>query len=451
VSELTRLAPEWEQRLNELVNELDVPGAAVGVSDNGEHVILTAGIESLRSGHPVIPDTAFQIGSISKVFTTTLLAAVTELDDPLLDKPVAELVPEASWMDPRIKLEHLLTHSSGLAGDCFADTGRGDDALARYVRQLQDLPNDVPGPPGRRYSYCNSGFAVLGRLIEVLTGSTYDAALSEYLLRPLGLGGATLLPEETLLKPHAIGHNRFPGKPLAADDIWHFARAADPMGGICATPGDLLSFAEMHLANGVTKDGKQILAPRVAQKLRERRLETPEYARPSARGLGWGIYNSDQGQIVGHDGETLGQVARLRIVPEHGLAFTILTNAIPDGHLIARELEAAILKHWDIALTAVEADTVEAFDPEPYLGRYRNFEGLMEVTARDHGLKLRNAVETEGLWEQEYRSELVPIGGGAFVDAADSDPASAQRFADIDDSGRCQSYFNGRVFWRVDD
>jgi CubicO group peptidase (beta-lactamase class C family) len=453
VSDLTQLAPEWEQRLNQLVNDLDVPGAAVGVCDNGERVILTAGIESLRSGHPVISDTAFQIGSISKVFTTTLLAAVTELDDALLNKPVAEAVPEAKWMDPEIKVVHLLTHSSGLAGDCFADTGRGDDALSRYVTQLEGLPNDVPGAPGRRYSYCNSGFAVLGRLIEVLTGGTYDAALSKHLLVPLGLGGTTLLPEETVLKPHAIGHNRFPGKPLKPDDIWHFARAADPMGGICATPGDLLSFAEMHLANGIAKDGTEIIPMRVAQKLRERRLETPEYARPSARGLGWGIYNSNQGQTVGHDGETLGQVARLRIVPEHGLAYTILTNAIPDGHLIARELETAILKHWDIALTAVPLGTVEVFDPEPYLGRYRNFEGLMEVTVAEqgHGLKLRNSVETEGLWEQEYHSELVPIGGGAFVDAADSDPASAQRFDDIDASGRCQSYFNGRVFWRVDD
>jgi CubicO group peptidase (beta-lactamase class C family) len=451
VSDLTELAPQWEQRLTELVTELDVPGAAVGVAHNGDRVILTAGIESLRSGHPVIPATAFQIGSISKVFTTTVLAALSDLDERLLTTAVAELVPEARWMDPEITVAHLLTHSSGLAGDCFADTGRGEDALARYVTQLQSLPHDFPGHPGLRYSYCNSGFGVLGRLIEVLAGAPYDVALRDRLLKPLGLGGTTLLPEDTLLAPHAVGHNRFGSKPLQADDVWHFARAADPIGGICATPADLLTFGEFHLAAGAARDGTQIIPAQSAETMRRRHLETPEYAQPSARGLGWGIYNTDQGQIIGHDGETLGQIAKLRIVPEHDLVFTVLTNAIPDGNRIAREFETAILKHWGVTIAPIAAHTVADFDPSPYVGRYRNFEGIMEITPGERGLHLRNVTDTEGLWEQEFNSELIPIGGDAFLDAAETNPTSAQRLGDRDDQGRCQSYFNGRVSWRMDD
>ncbi len=451
MSQLAELTPRWQQRLDQLVDELDVPGAAVGISHRGERVVITAGIENLRSGHPVVRGTAFQIGSISKVYTATLLAAVAELDDQLLGTSVASLIPEAQWMDARITVRHLLTHTSGLAGDYFADTGRGDDALAKYVAQLQPLANDFPGPPGERYSYCNSGFAVLGRLIELLTGKTYESALQQHLLRPLGTQATTSLPEEALLWPHAMGHNRFEHSPLHADNVWRFARAATAIGGICAPADELLAFGEMHLANGVARDGTRVISEAAAVNLRERHFETPRFGRPSARGLGWGIYDTDQGQIVGHDGETLGQIAKLRIVPEHGLALTVLTNAIPDGNQIAREFEAEILNYVGITISPLKVVTPDHFDANPYLGRYRNLEGMVEVEASERGLRLRNAQLAEGLWGEVETSELIPIGHAAFVDAADARPLSAQRFGDLDEDRRCRSYFNGRVFWRTED
>lgn len=469
--DLREALPAWRARLEQLVAGSALPGAAVGISLNGERVVCTAGVENLRSGHPVTPATAFQLGSISKVYTATVLAAITELPDELLQRPVAELVPEAEWMEPEITVQRLLTHSSGLGGDYFADTGRGDDCLIRYVQQLQSLPRDVPLADGPRYSYCNSGYAVLGRLIELLTGMTFDAALRKHLLEPLGVEATTVLPEETLLRAHAMGHNRTGDQPMRADDVWHFARAADPIGGVCAPAEDLLTFAEMHLNDGRNGDGRQIISPAAARRMREHHLTTPPLTQPSARGLGWGVFAGERGEAIGHDGETLGQISRLRLLPNLGLALVVLTNGIPDGNAITREFEELVLGSFghrrpQIAAaangaasgpaTAGTAPRPAPFDPAPYLGRYRNLEGLVEVTAGGRGLRLRSVQEAEGLLGYEDTTELIPAGSsaagdaeqGAFIDAAESRPTSAVRFGDRDADGRCRSYFNGRVFWR---
>jgi CubicO group peptidase (beta-lactamase class C family) len=443
----TELARGWELRLGELVGRFDVPGAVLGVSHRGERVLAAAGVAGLRNPQPVSTDTVFQLGSISKVYTATLLLAIAGPE--ILGRRVAELVPEAAWMDDEIQVHHLLTHSSGLGGDHFADTGRGDDALARYVSELAELPRDVPLAPGSRYSYCNSGFAVLGRLVEVLSGQSYDAALRTRLLAPLGARATVTLAEDAIMHPVALGHNRHGREPLHADDAWNFSRACNPLGGVCASAGDLLSFAELHLRDGATGDGAAILDPETARLMRRRHLQTPPLSRPSARGLGWGIFEWDGAELVGHDGETLGQIASLRLLPAEELALVVLTNAIPDGEEITRALSEEVLQAWGLAQPTIAVPAAGVFDPAPYLGRYRNLDAIFEVTAADPGLEVRTRTVAEGLEDNTEVTRLIPLGDRAFVDRDTDRPTRAVRFDDPDPDGRCQSFFAGRVAWRV--
>ena len=81
------------------------------------------------------------------------------------------MLPEAP-IDRRTTVRQLLTHTSGIDGDVFTDTGRGDDCVQRYVELLADV--DAVFEPGTAYSYCNAGFVLLGRIIEVLDGRTWD-------------------------------------------------------------------------------------------------------------------------------------------------------------------------------------------------------------------------------------------------------------------------------------
>ena len=101
-------------------------------------------------------------------------------------------------------MRHLLTHTSGIDGDVFTDTGRGDDCLEKYVALLAEAAQNHP--LGATWSYCNSGFSLAGRVIEKLTEGTWDAAIKERLVGPLGLTHTGTLPEEALLHRAAVGH-----------------------------------------------------------------------------------------------------------------------------------------------------------------------------------------------------------------------------------------------------
>src|SRR5699024_2644833 len=102
-----------------------------------------------------------------------------------------------------ITVRHLLTHTSGIQGDYFADFGRGTDAVRRYVQSLAEV--GMLSRPGELFSYCNSGFSVLGLLLETLREADYDSVLTERLLRPLGIAGGTTA-EQAMLHRSAVGH-----------------------------------------------------------------------------------------------------------------------------------------------------------------------------------------------------------------------------------------------------
>ena len=103
-----------------------------------------------------------------------------------------------------VTLRHLLSHTSGIDGDHFADFGRGDDCLERYVESCSSL--EQTHPLGATMSYCNTGFSVLGRVIEVVTGKVWDAVMRERLFEPLGLEHTSTLPEEAIMHRAAVGH-----------------------------------------------------------------------------------------------------------------------------------------------------------------------------------------------------------------------------------------------------
>ena len=172
-----------------------------------------------------------------------------------------EVLPDFQLADAdvaeRLTIRHLLTHTSGIDGDVFTDTGRGDDCLAKYVAELRGVA--LNHPLGATWSYCNSGYSLLGRVIEVITGSTWDDAIRERIVRPLGLTHTVTLPEDVLLFPPAIGHIEFAGTQHVAP-ISGPPRSMGPAGTITSNVVDLLTFARLHLQAGRGPTGSQILS-----------------------------------------------------------------------------------------------------------------------------------------------------------------------------------------------
>ena len=326
-----------------------------------------AGVLNARTGAPVTADSVFQIGSITKVWTATLVMQLVDEGLVDLDAPLTGYLPDFRVLDEQITsavtARHLLDHTSGIGGDFFPDTGRGDDCVARYVAEMSGL--GASHPLGATMSYANSGFVVLGRLVEVVTGKSWDTVLRERLFAPLGLEAAGTLPEEALLWGAAAGHFGTEVTPQ-----WGLPRAIGPAGLIHARAVDLLAFARLHLADGVTADGQRVLSAEAARAMREPQAAIPEpWTSGSHVGLGWML--SDWGRpVFGHDGQTLGQTAYLQVVPGPvPVAVALLTNS-NDSQPLYRELFSELLaEHAGVTVPSPPAAAGAARGRGP--GRHR--------------------------------------------------------------------------------
>ncbi|MGH3272780.1 MAG: serine hydrolase [Streptosporangiaceae bacterium] len=424
----------WQARLGELATRHGVPGAALGIlrmapggaGDGDELALAACGQLNIGTGARVTPDSLFQIGSITKVWTATLIMQLADEGLLDIDAPLASVLPDLKLpgeLAERATVRHLLTHTSGLDGDVFTDTGRGDDCLEKYVALLAGA--GLAHPIDATFSYCNSGFSLAGRIIEVLTGKTWDAALRERLTDPLGLASTCTLPEEALLHRAAVGHVGESGEPLRVAPAWGMPRAVGPAGLICSTPADLLAFARMHLAGGSTPDGTRLLSAASVTAMQGKEAELPDvHTLGDSWGLGWIRFGWADWRLIGHDGNTIGQSAFLRILPSLGIAVTLLTNG---GHAkdlfqdLFREVfrdVAGVKMPAPLSAPVTPAGPVAVSDSARYTGTYERAGMRTEITARGGALRL-HATGTGplvALAEQPTHSfDLVPVGDDLFV------------------------------------
>ena len=416
----------WEHRLAALAARHKVPGAQLGVlriSPHSEDEIVTTsyGVLNIETRVPATTDSLFQIGSISKVWTATV--AMQLVDEGLLelDAPIVEVLPELRLSDPdvtkTVTLRHLLTHTSGIDGDVFTDTGRGDDCLEKYVDLLADAGQNHP--LGATWSYCNSGYSLIGRLIEKVTDTTWDQAMRDRLFTPLDLARTITLPEDALLHSSATGHLEHEGE-LTVAPVWQLPRSLGPAGLISATAADVLTFARMHLAGGLAADGTRLLSEESTAAMAAHQADLPDkIVLGDSWGLGWIRFGWDDQRLIGHDGNTIGQGAFLRMLPEAGLAVTLLTNG---GN--ARDLYQDLYRELFHELSGVEM--AEPFVPPadaevdiaPYVGTYQRHCVLMEVLDGEDGPRLRTTLSgpiADLLPDPVEEYPLVPVGPGLFA------------------------------------
>ncbi len=453
-------ADHWERRLAKLAERHSVPGAQLGIlrytpGREDELVEAAFGTLNLATGAPATTTSVFQIGSITKVWTATVVLQLVDEGLVELDTPVADVVPELRLSDPdvtkSVTIRHLLTHTSGIDGDVFTDTGRGDDCLEKYVDLLAEAGQNHP--LGATWSYCNSGFSLLGRVIEKLTGTTWDQAMRDRLFTPLGLARTVTLPEEAILHSAAVGHIDNDGQQVPSP-VWGLMRSVGPAGLITSTVADVLAFARMHLAGGLAADGTRVLSEQAAAAMTAHEADLPDkYILGDSWGLGWIRFGWDGQRLIGHDGNTLGQAAFLRILPGQGLAVALLTNG---GHTrdlyedLYRELFAE-LAELEMPHPLAPPEEPVTVDITPYVGRYERSSVLMEVLA--DGPTLRTTIRgplAEMVPDPVDEYPMVPVGPALFV----VKPPEAETWAPVTfyelPTGERYVHFGVRATPRVD-
>ena len=248
-----------------IVQSHRLAGLALAVVRDGEVVLSRGfGVRSVVSGEPVTPETMFHLASVSKSFVAT---AVLELATPRperapvlrLDAPVVEWVPEFTLADGRaeeVTVRHLLNHTSGLPDVVDYEWHRpqlGDDALRNFV--LSRSSSSLTTPPGAEFAYCNAGFELLGHLVSVVTGQTFEAAVKQLVLDPVGMQQSTFVrgdvPPELAASPHV-------GAPLTVPDgSYPYTRRHAPSSTLHANLVELCRWMSANLeATGSARPGR---------------------------------------------------------------------------------------------------------------------------------------------------------------------------------------------------
>ena len=315
--------------VTETADGLGVTGAAVGVWADGREVFASHGVTSVENPLPVRPDTLFLIGSVTKTFTATAVMRLVADGKVALDAPVRRYVPELALADERaagqITVLNLLNHTSGLDWGVIGDFGEGDDALGRYVSALAGLP--LIAPPGARASYSQAGFNLAGRIVEKVTGLTFEKTVASLVFDPAGLSGSFFDRDDIMTRRFAVGHNRGEDGTLSIGRLWRRSRGDNPGGGTASSAADMLRWARFHLDTG----GPDVLPAGVLRQMREPTTALRGSSLGDAIGIGWFLRDVGGVRAAGHGGSANGQFADLLLVPERGFAVVTLCNEGPDG------------------------------------------------------------------------------------------------------------------------
>lgn len=359
---LAKLDLEAEAR--RIASARPVVGLALGVIAGGRlDEFHGLGYADVASRRPVMPNTVFRIGSLTKSFTAVAVLQLCEERRLDLDAPVNaylrayKLVPAKSRFRPPT-LRHLLTHTAGirevlplrgllnLRGLDTVETGRPVPSLAQLYRG--GLPVDAE--PGTRFTYSNHGFGTLGQVVEDVTGMSIGHYFRERIFEPLGLASTALVPSTAMRSRLASGYTI--GR-HGAEVVHDFEVVTKAAGGTYSTPEDMARYYAALLDGGGNEQGS-ILKPASAALLFE-----PHY-RPDPRlsGIGLGFFRAPLGghMAVEHDGIVPGFDSQVYLAPRDGVGVIAFSNgAAGDFHWLTPEAAAMLRTLLGMPQEAVRA------------------------------------------------------------------------------------------------
>lgn len=442
-------------RLAEAALSARVPGASVAILFGDQVVSAATGLLNTESGVTCSPDSLFQIGSITKAYIATLVMQLADDRKLDIDELITAYLPRFKLYDSgaqkTITLRHLLTHTSGIDGDFFEDTGHGDNAVARYVDRCRELP--LLHQPGQWFSYCNVGYVILGRIIEKVTDRAWHEALQERLLRPLGDHNTVPQPHNELMHDVASGHSFDPITGVQVPVMKNFFPWSNGPAGasMLSSASDLLRLAALHCNDGKSQDNRRLLSSRSLSTMQQPLVDLPPLSPVRSWGLGWMILQSRSETILGHDGNTIGQSAFLRVLPRKRLAAALVTNG-GDTKAFARDIFDYTFQKIAGIRVVQPASLVNdiRLDPAAYIGRYQKLNSAVEIRSCDG--QLNQSIEPRYDPADDvtsYSRILKPVDESTFLGwTASSREADTVHFLDMNGKGQYERIMLGYRLYR---
>lgn len=368
---MTSSSEIWNRLVEFIEEEMErhqIPGVGIGILHKEILSTTGLGVTSIENPLPVNGETLFQIGSITKTLTCTAIMSLIEEGKLSLDTKIIDILPNFKLKDDHATsnctIQHLLTHSGGWVGDFFIDTGLGEDASDLFVSRMAEL--DQVAPLGSYFSYNNSGFGLLGLIIERIYERSYEETIKQIILDPLDLNRCYFNPTDVMLDRFCVGH-RIEQEELIIAKPWHIPRCAYPEGGLVASVEDLLKYAKFHLCIDSSKS-ENILSKETRQLMQESHYSIQKDKHNW--GLSWDIRKFDKDIVISHGGGMNGQIALFLLVPSKKFALVILSNA-DLGRQLIKDIQKWCLKEYlNIKTPPIKTIDVTQKEMEELEGRY---------------------------------------------------------------------------------
>ncbi|MCK5831944.1 MAG: beta-lactamase family protein [Methylococcales bacterium] len=380
--------------------EQNAEGLSIAIVDD-QQVVWSQGFGFADTANKIkaTPETVYRTGSISKLFTDTLVMQLAEQGKIDIDQPLKTYLPEFSiktrFSDAgSITPRNVMTHHSGLLGDM---SNGGFTKTPAPFRPLIDQLKDecVAYPPNTILSYSNVGITLLGAMIEDVTGKDFNFYVEQQLLKPIGMKNASFSAKfEGDLYSKAYDNHvekiEFPDRDV-------------PAGGLNSNVLDLSAFIKMILAEG-NVNGQQLINPETLKEMLRPQNKELVLDMGAEIGLGWFIENDNNiGKIVSHDGAMLFHRSQLSVSPEHKLGVVVLSNSPGDQSVekIARAALKLVValkigQKQQISDVIEPTETTRALssaEVKKYTGQYVTPFGLLNMNSQGDELK----VEVDGM------------------------------------------------------
>jgi CubicO group peptidase (beta-lactamase class C family) len=446
------MSTELQDKVTALATELEVTGVAVGVLVDGVEHYAFHGVTSVENPLPVNDSTFFQFGSTGKTYTATAMMRLVEQGKVDLDAPVRTYLPEFTLKDEdvaaRVTVLQLFNHTAGWEGDMMDNTGDGDDAIEKYVARMVRL--EQVSPLGATVSYNNASLSVAGRIIEKITGTTYEQAIKDLLLTPLGMDQTLFFANDIMTRRFVVGHTKHDDGRVTVARPWGLPRGNTPAGGISATARDQLAWAKFHLGDGTAPDGTRLLSQESVDRMKQPTAEMRGSAIGDYVGISWLMRDVDGVRLVGHGGTTIGQYSEFTMVPERGFAIISMTNTGPTGSQFNTQLEKWALERFAGVVDA-EPEQLALGDEalQQYVGRYETIAATCEVRAEGGRLLVTVEIKPDFAAMLRESGEDVPDDQPAIPLALLSGEGDAYVVPEGDAKGM-KGYFSRDAEGRVD-
>ena len=363
---IDELVQKFEPYVENSRQEWGTPGLAVAIVI-GDEVAYSHGfgVRQVGGQEPVTPETIFQVGSISKSFTSALVGQLVDEQKLNWTDPVVNTVPGFQMYDPWVTreftVEDTMSQRSGMepyAGDILAFLGRDRDQIVDAIRYIKPVTS-----VRSQFAYVNNLWLVAAKILEAKTGQTWEENVRQRIFEPLAMTSTTAGFDAFYNAPnHATPHMRGADglTPLSRD--WPFAAwvyTYGPAGGINSNVLDMARYARLQLQG--TVDGKNFLSQAALDHLHAPHIYVGGTNKSPASGvgetgnfsycLGWIRQQRDPHPIVWHNGGTSGSKAVIGLLPDSDVAIVVLSN-FADTELP----ESLMYKFYDLYLERPEQD-----------------------------------------------------------------------------------------------